>query len=262
MMPALRAEFKKLITVRSTYILSFIALVFVAVVTFYGTGYIRSLKDPFANLVVAGSLTQVASIVGVFGGLVGLLLLAHEYRYNTIVYSLSASNNRSKVLAAKIIAVLAYGLVLSVILGIIGIGLVYLGASSAGHALPHQDINYVTYVFKVFVYTESITLVGLLFAALIRNQVGAIATLFIFPGIFEQLLSLVLKQNTVYTPFAALDQVVQPPVLHGIAAAHTQTSDLGTLTAPRGFLVFLGYLIVGWIVAWYLFLHRDATKQD
>ncbi len=258
MIPELKAEFRKLLTVRSTYLVALIAFIFIALVTFYGTGYKRVITDPFQNLVLAGSVTQVASIVGVFSGLVGLLLLSHEYRYDTIVYSLSASNRRSKVLASKMIAVLSYGLVLALVLGAIGIGLVYAGAAASGHALPHQDINYLAYLFKIVVYTEGITLAGLLFAALIRNQVGAIATLLIFPGIFEQLLGLVLKQNTVYTPFAALSQVVQPPVMHGIAATHTDTANLGSLSAPRGFLVFLGYLVVAWALTWFIFLRRDA----
>lgn len=262
MMSALKAEFKKILSVRSTYVLSLVALLFVGIATFYGTGFKRVLTDPFQNLVLAGSLTQVAMFTGVFAGIVGLLLLTHEYRYNTITYSLTASNSRSKVLAAKIIAVFGYGLVLALLLGIIGLILVKVGASASGHPLPHQDISYATYLLKVITYTESVALVGLLFAALIRNQVGAIVTLLVFPGVFEQLLGLILKRNTVYTPFTAIDQVIQPPVMHGVAATHTDTSALGSLSAPRGFLVFLAYFIVGWAIAWYLFLRRDATKLD
>lgn len=262
MMPTLKAEFKKLLTVRSTYILSLVALAFVALFTFYGTGYKRVITAPFQNLVLAGSITQVASFIGVFTGIVSLLLLGHEYHYNTIVYTLTASRSRSKVLVAKMITVLCYSIVLGVLLGIIGLYLIKLGTSASGHPLPHQDINYLTYLFKVVVYCASTSLVGLLFIALIRNQIGGIVTLLVFPGIFSQLLGLLLKQNTVYSPFVALDQVVQPPVARGIAAAHTQTAELGTLSAPRGFLVFLAYLIVGWAIGWYLFLRRDATKQD
>lgn len=263
MIAMLKAEFKKLLSVRSTYVFALLALVFVAIATFYGTGYKRVLTDPFQNLVAAGSLTHVATFSGIFAGIVSLLLLAHEYRYNTIIYTLTSSNSRNRVLISKIITVLAYGLVLGGLMAIIGLVLVYAGASAAGHSLPHQDINYLTYIFKVVVYCDSVALVGLLFIALIRNQVGALVTLLIFPSTITGLLGLILKQNTVYTPFAALDQVIQPPVVHGIAAVHVDnTAGLGTLSAPKGFLVFLAYLVVGWIVAWYLFLRRDAVKLD
>lgn len=259
MMPTLKAEFRKLLSVRSTYLLALVALIFVGIATFYGTGYKRVLTDPFQNLVLAGSITQVASFTGVFAAIVALLLLAHEYRYNTMVYTLTASNSRSKVMAAKIITVLAYGTALALLLGVIGLLLVKSGAAASGHSLPHQDINYLTYLFKCVVYSAGTSMVGLLFVALIRNQIGALVALLIFPGTINGLLSLILKKNTVYTPFAALDQVVNPPVVHGIAATHADTSSFGSLSAPKGFLVFFIWLVVGWAVAWYLFLRRDAV---
>ncbi len=102
---------------------------------------------------------------------------------------------------------------------------------------------------------------GMLFASLIRNQVGAMAALFIISNPVEGVLSLLLKNNSVYLPFTTLQQVVQPPVINGLSlnpSVRGETS--GSLTGGlRGVLVFLAYLAVGWIVAWYLFLHRGAS---
>jgi ABC-type transport system involved in multi-copper enzyme maturation permease subunit len=268
MTPTLRSEFKKLFTVRSTYVLSLIFLLLMGFLAFYVDGFknvptetLSPLDHAKASLFVAGTITQIANTISVAGALIALLLLAHEYRYNTIVYTLTASNSRSKVLASKIFAILAYVLVFAAVASIIGLGLVYAGVAASGHSIPHQDINYLTYVAKAVFLSEAYAMAGLLFITLIRNQVGAIAALLIIPNTVEGLLSLLLKQNSVYMPFTALQQVVQPPVVNGVIAGHSRVHDSATgyLSAPRGVLVFLAYLAVGWIVAWYLFLRRDAT---
>lgn len=269
MLPAIKAEFRKLLTVRSTYILLFGFLLLGCFFSFYVHGF-KDAGDPAfsgnsaldharASLFVAGSITQMANIISVACALIALLVLAHEYRYNTIVYTLTASNSRSKVFGAKILAVMILVLVYAVLATTILLPLVWAGASAGGHTLPHQTIDYLTYFAKIIFFCESFTLAGLLFITLIRNQVGAIAALLILPNTVEGLLSLLLKNNSVYLPFTALQQVVQPPVLNGIKVGAARDASTGYLSAPRGALVFLVYIIIGYIIGWYLFLKRDAT---
>src|SRR5665213_586187 len=210
---SLKAEFKKLLTVRTTYFISLFFLVLVGFLAFYVDGFKNSppetlgaLGQAKATLFIAGNLTQTASIISVAGGFIGLLLLAHEYRYGTIIYTLSASTSRTKVLLSKIIAVLVFTLVYSAIATTIAVVLMKAGASASGHSLPAQDVNYLTYVAKSVYYAEGFALGGLLFAALIRNQIGAFAALFIIPNPVEGILSLLLKHDSVYLPFTALQQ--------------------------------------------------------
>ena len=150
---------------------------------------------------------------------------------------------------------MAYVFVFSLIVTAIALGLMLAGVAAAGHSLPHQDINYVVYLAKSVFLCEGYALGALLFIALIRNQVGALAVLFILPNTVEGLLSLLLKHNSVYMPFTALQQVVQSPVL---ADAPKRLADTGYLSPAKGALVFLAYLTGSWIVTWYLFLRRDA----
>ena len=266
MIPALRSEFRKLFSVRSTYILSLFFLLLLGFLAFYVQGFknvptetISALDHAKAQQFLAGSITQVANVLSVAGALIALLILTHEYRYNTIVYTLTASNSRSKVLAAKIMAIFIYVFAYSVLATALALILMKAGIAASGHTLPAQNINYLTFFAKIVFFAESFAMGGLLFAALIRNQVGAIAALFIIPNPVEGILSLLLKQNAVYLPFTALQQVIQPPVINGVAAAHVRDNTSGQLSAPRGALVFLAYLLTGWIITWYLFLRRDAT---
>jgi ABC-2 type transport system permease protein len=259
MMPSIKSEFKKLLTVRSTYIISAGFLLLTAIVDLYIHGYKDATvlgKGGSDNLFVAGSVTQIANTLSVAGAIIGLLLLAHEYRYNTIMYTLTASNSRAKVLFSKVAAILIYVFIYSLLAGIISTAMIYAGVALSGHSLPHQDINYLTYLAKIVFTCEAFALVGLLFAALIRNQVGAIAALFVLPNTVEGLLTLLLKHNSVYLPFIALSQVSQAPsqTAHGTSGA-----GLGSLSPTKGALVFMIYLVVGYLIAWYLFLKRDAN---
>lgn len=265
MMPTLKSEFKKILTIRSTYLWLLIALIIVGIYSFYGEGFKDSagfLQHPNKDqlpLFIAGTITQMATFISLFGGIIALLHITHEYRYNTITYTLTASNSRSKVLAAKIVSVLGFIFAYSILLALIGIGLIYAGLAFSHNAIAHQDINYLTYFGKVVFFAEAYGLVGLLFGVLIRNMAGSFAALFIIPGPVEGLLSLILRHNSVYLPFMALAQVIQAPVIAGGHAAHPDNSSTGYLTAPKGAVVFLVYFVIGWAVAWYLFLRRDAA---
>jgi ABC-type transport system involved in multi-copper enzyme maturation permease subunit len=261
MITAVKAEFRKLFTVRSTYVISLLFLALGAFLAFYGYGVQSSnglANNPAARLFVQGSLNMIANVLALAAALIGLLLLAHEYRYNTIIYTLTATNSRSKVLAAKIIAILAYVFVYSVISTAILLAMVFAGVAVSGHAMPTQDINYLTFFAKSVFFCEAFAMAGLLFITLIRNQIGAIAALLILPNTIEGLLSLLLKSKAAYLPFTALQQVVQAAMLPGQAPAHPDPNAI-TISPAKGAVIFLCWLVLGWIVAWILFLRRDAN---
>jgi ABC-type transport system involved in multi-copper enzyme maturation permease subunit len=264
MIPAIRAEFRKLFTVRSTYVISLLFLALGAFFAFYGYGmqssqHLNDSSNPVSGLFVQGSLTMIGNILSVAAALIGLLLLAHEYRYNTIIYTLTSNNSRNKVLTAKILAILAYVFVYSIVSTAILLAMVFAGVAAAGHVMPVQDINYLTFFAKSVFFCEAFALAGLLFIALIRNQIGAIAALLILPNTIEGLLSLLLKSNVAYLPFTALQQVVQPATLAGAVAANPNHPDVISISPARGAVIFLCWLVVGWIIAWILFLRRDAN---
>lgn len=257
MIATLRAEFRKLLTVRSTYIVALFAFVLLGFVAFYGEGYKGSVQTGLAgSLFLAGSITQHSGVLGVFGAIVALMLMTHEYRYNTIAYALTITNRRTKVLLAKIIVVLTYVLVIVLVGGALGLLSMVLGQHLAGHSLPHQDISYMEYLGKMLFYCEGWGLTALLLGVLLRNQIAAFAVLFIAPNTVEGLLSLLLKKHAVYLPFTALAQVISPPT---VGNAVNRVSALGALSPVKGGLVFGAYLIAGWLVAWQLFIRRDAN---
>src|SRR5579863_2328529 len=111
MISAIKAEFLKLLTVRSTYFIVLISFAIVALVAGYGNGYrIDSFRLHNPGILANESGNSII-FVGAILALAGLLLLAHEYRYNTILYTLTSSNNRAKSLAAKIVVVSVFAVI-------------------------------------------------------------------------------------------------------------------------------------------------------
>jgi len=248
MTAALKTELRKLLSVRSTYIVTALVLLLVIIISGYGAGWRlsgRELSDPTQFLSdIFGALNLV-----VFGAVIAVLLVTHEYRYNTIMYSLTISNSRGKVLLAKAVTISIYALVLTVLLAILSPLAAYAGVHLAGNVLAPQTIHFGDVIWRSLFFGWAYGMAGLLLATLIRSQVGAIAALFLVPGVVEQLLAELFGNNAVYLPFTALRQLLNT----------APASAAGTLTPAKGAFVFGIYLVVGWVIAWFLFLRRDAN---
>lgn len=249
MIPALKAEIRKLLSVRSTYVIVALALALEVFMAFFIAGWRADILTLHGSGTLADSVARAIRILSIFPALVGLLLFTHEFRYNTIAYSLTLSNSRSKVLAAKIIVVSVFAIIFTLITGALSPLLTLWGIQVHHLHLITQSIPYGSLLWKGLFYGWGYAMAGLVIAALVRNQIGAIVTLFIVPGTVEAILMLWLKQNIVYLPFNALNTVIG----RGIGTYPN------AITPFHAVLVFCGYLFIGWLIAWVLFIRRDAA---
>lgn len=244
MIHIIHSEFRKLLTVRSTYIVSILALIFCGFVAFYGSGFKSGPTIP-SNAMELIALQSV-TILGLFAAIVAILLVCHEYRYNTIAYTLTISNNRLKVLVAKVLVITTF----AAVLGLIGIGLCLvlfaLGVQISGHVMSSQSFAIWAVIWKVLAYMIGGSLFGLVLGFLFRSLVFSIAAFFIVP-IVEQLLQSVLKVNGNYLPIMAQNQIVQM----------TSAPDVNSPLEAAG--VFALYLVGLWLIAAVLFVRRDAS---
>lgn len=247
-MAALKAEFRKLFTVRSTYIITLLLIAFVIFIAFYVEGW-RLTPNDLHNPAELSSDVFGALGLSVFSGVIGILLITHEYRYNTIIYTLTGNNSRSRVLLSKIIAISVYAVFLTVVIAVLSPTASYLGVHAHGHTLGPQTLHIGDLAWRSLFYGWAYGLVGLLLAALIRVQVGAIVALFVIPSAIEGLLSPLLKHDAVYLPFTAL----------GEAIGNQGFGSATPLSPGKAAVVVTAYLAVGWAVAWVLFLKRDAN---
>lgn len=249
MIPAIKAEFRKLLSVRSTYVFVGVAALFVIFFAGYIEGWRLSgaeLQDP--GLYTSDIVGALTSLPMIFGAMVAILLMTHEYRYNTIMYTLTSANRRTKVLVAKFVVILVFGLLMTAFIAALSPFMSYVGVHLHGNTLVAQDVDYGSIVWRALFNGTGFVMAALLLAVLIRSQVGAIVSLFAIP-IVEQLLSLLLKHNAVYLPFMSLNSVLTNSGVPGSTA----------ISYGNAALVFTGYLAAGWLVAWILFLKRDAN---
>lgn len=246
MLPAIKAEFRKLFTVRSTYVI----VGFMVLLTLIFAGYTEGFK---AKSDLLGSPNHLAtevrnamSAVTVFCGLIAILLFSHEYRYNTIMHTLTSVNRRSKVLLAKIIVMTAFAVGYGLFFGSLAPFVSYLGIQLAGHELAAQTIPYGDLLWRGLFFVWGYAMIGLLLVALTRNQIFSVVALFFIPITIEQILGMLLKNNAIYLPFQALDSVLR------------NSHDLAPKKAAITVII---WLISIWLIAWLLFIRRDATNS-
>lgn len=241
MMPLFHAEVRKLLTVRSTYIISAIAFVLMIFTSFYINGYQGMMSSPdwLSHL-----FSDVSSTAAIFAAIVAVLLMGHEYRYNTIFYTLTSVNSRGKVLVAKIITVVLYTIVLFAALSAVGVAAYCLGvmvSPNTENTVMAPVLTWRNVVMPLF-YTVGFALFGLILISLFRNLIAAIAALFIWPTV-EMMLGGLFKENVKFLPFTALEQV--------------QTGAIWS--AGKAMILVVVYMVAGWALVWYLFYKRDAN---
>jgi ABC-type transport system involved in multi-copper enzyme maturation permease subunit len=247
MFAAMKSEFRKLLTVRSTYVIVGLALLLVVFFAFYATGLKvaqAALADP---KMLAGQAQQAIASTGLLGSLVAVLLVTHEYRYNTIMYTLSASNSRTKTFFAKFFVATLFALFFALLVGVLAPALTSLAIHIKGFDMVPQKLDIVSLLWTVLYTGWGYTVLAFVFAMIIRLQVGAISALFLFPAMGESLLGLLLKAKAIYLPFNSLQAVVgqaSPALLH--------------VSPGKGAAIFFGYAAFGLFISWILFLRRDA----
>ena len=248
MIPELKAEFKKVFTIRSTYIIFAIMIALSIFFGFYIGGWHSDKLELMDPLMIYKVAQQSIDFLAIFPALIGLLLFTHEFRYNTVTYSLTLSNNRSKVFAAKLIVVTILSLVSAAVILTISPLLADWGIHAHGLNMVHQSFYFKAIIWKGLAYGWAYAMAGFAIAALIRNQIGAIVVLFVVPGTVERLLSLLLKNNVVYLPFSSF---------HAMLGSGLEGTTV-TITAIDALYVGLGYIIFSLAISWILFVRRDT----
>lgn len=247
MIPALKSEFRKLFSVRSTYIILGIALVLELIFAFYVTGW-RLGPEQLANVnFLSSQVTSAINILSLLAALISVLLVTHEYRYNTINYALTSSNSRSRVFFAKFLAMSGFVIVFTVIFAALSPLLSLLAVHIRDLPMGHQVFSTSSLLWRVVLAGWGFAVFAFIMASLIRIQVGAIVALFFVPSTVESLLGLLLKKNQVYLPFSALNMLLDVE------------SNGAHISYARAAVVSGAYMLVGLVIAWLVFLRRDAS---
>jgi len=263
---ALRYEWCRLVTLRSTYWL--VAASLISAVTLSGLiawGFSEVDLDtegqPFVMGIIAtqGGAGGVALLIAYVMSLFGVLTFGHEYRHGMIRATLTAVPGRVAVFAAKIVVTaLVTGLtaLLCTAQGVL-VGRLFL----RGLDVWNDDV--VQVVAGVTIYSALFALVGLALAALFRNQIAALVLVLLVPLVGETIVRLVLvlpdaldpvQGAAAYLPFDAGAQMYV--MLHlGDATEFFGYVPPSALAGGVTFAVVTAVLLA---VAGALFVRRDA----
>jgi ABC-type transport system involved in multi-copper enzyme maturation permease subunit len=248
MIAALKSEFRKLLTVRSTYVIFGLSLL---LAIFYA-GFIEGVKGSADYLATNPGLLASESrgailSVGFILAFAGLLLVGHEYRYTSVMYSLTSQNRRYKVLLAKFLAVTAFALLTGLFITFFAPLCTIIGAAISGHEIGPQVYNVWDILWRCMFISWGYAMFAFFLVAIMRNQIGAIVTFLLVPLVGENILTLLLKDNAKYLPFRALQSVGEPAMIQG------------TTNITHQAMVVLVYVAIGLVVSFVLFSRRDAN---
>jgi ABC-2 type transport system permease protein len=271
MTDALRFEWVRIRTLRSTFWLTGLALVLPALLAgllaaFLPDNMWNEMGQALGGALLLGGLTfSPLPLNAIFLAMIGAFAFGHEYRYGTMLQSLAAVPQRNKLMVAKLLVVAGWSLAVAVVGLLINWALV---AGLSGHSLDLTGDPIGPAILGYLFYVVMWGVLGLGIAALVRNLPVTIVFLFVFPLVVEPVLSAVLlfvpgldsiREANNYLPFTA-----------GLATASTFTaSEAGQLTGGAAptvdtpARVVSGLTFALWIAlilspAWVLFKKRDA----
>jgi ABC-2 type transport system permease protein len=189
MTDALRFEWTRIRTLRSTFWLTGLALLLSAVVAGIIAWEMRNdtIDAGRAGVILTGGTTfSPLPFTAVFMGILGVFGFGHEYRHGTILATLSAVPRRGPLALAKCLVLIAWSLVVAVLSVALNWGVARV---LSGQSLPLTDspagpalVGYVCYVVLW-------TLLGLGLGSLLRNLPAALVVLLVFPLVVEPLIS-------------------------------------------------------------------------
>jgi ABC-type transport system involved in multi-copper enzyme maturation permease subunit len=267
---ALSYEWTRIRTVRSTWWLSAIALVFgigLSFVAALGTSMAFDSGSPPSASDMHTMGPGIATQFSFFGApyfvayilaMVGVFAWGHEYRHGMIRATLTALSSRTGAWAAKFLVVGVW---------VLGIALVTMaGATVVGWLWLHDNgIHFFTSdvgwaIVRTLGYTLVFTLIATAFTALIRNQTAALVLLFLWPLAIENVITLLfqvvpgLRDHvglTRFLPFNAGDRIIDR-----LQIGHGLFGD--PLSLWGGIIIFGGITLVAMVLSLVLFRSRDA----
>lgn len=206
---------------------------------------------------IATSVYTLAVALGyIFPALLGALAVTSEFRYHTITASLLAEPRRTRVLLAKLVAAVPFGLAVAVagVLGTVLGGAATLAILGEPTFLGDADM-WRTIALSV-VALVLWTLVGVGFGSVLTNQVAAIVVLLLFTQFVEPLLRILLAT---FDATEAVSKFMPGAAGEAIAGSSLYVSSGLAQLLPSwlGALVLLGYAAVLVVIGRLTTFRRD-----
>jgi ABC-2 type transport system permease protein len=267
---ALRYEFVRIRSLRSTYWLSGLTLLLCGAVAGLAAQFLP--EDAWADsgdrvgalLLTGGTDFSPLPFAAIFMSMIGAFAFGHEYRYNTILSTLAAVPRRAELIVAKILVLVGWSIVVTVLSVLLNWALI---AVLAGESLSLTADPTGPALVGYLCYVVLWSIMGLGLAALLRNLPVAIVLLFLVPLIVEPVISGVIQFVPAFESIREVAYYLPSAAGTGMLQTFT-TGDLGFDASELGIpdqpgrvasgLTFAAWTFVVLLPAWALFHKRDA----
>jgi ABC-2 type transport system permease protein len=280
MTDALKYEWTRLTTLRSTWWVSIGSLVAGAGFTFFMAMALRlstgdiiqgDVNEEDSRFILEGAMTQFSNLdpmfylLGFVSAIMGVLCWGHEYRHGMIRATLTAVPQRWAIFTAKYLVVGAWIAALVVISCMLSLLFTVLWFS--GLDLEYDAGALVGAVLKRVLYSVLLAWLAMSLTALVRHQTFALVMIYLWPMGIETVIKAVVQVidsvsgNDVYEwtrflPFNAGGRIMQN---FGEGGFQDDLEVFGDpLSALGGFLVFGGFTFALTAAAYWSFEKRDA----
>lgn len=269
---AIRAEIAKVLTVRMWWVLLLILVGYIAFLALIMGGLLGALSDqmvdqglpPMPEEAIPPVVYSTASSIGyVFPVLFGALAATAELHHKTLTPTFLANPRRLTVLAAKLVALAAFGLVYGIgaVVGAVGPGAAVLALTGTDTGLGESDTW--ALLGRILIAMTLWAVIGVGLGTLLRSQVMAIIVVLVFTQFLEPILRFGASvwdwtaQLGRFLPGAASDALVG-------ASVYTLMGGGGTGTVEpfewwQGGLVLLGIAVVATVVGYVVTWRKDVT---
>lgn len=203
----IRAELLKLRTTRMFYGTVAAALLFVPLTVAIaiqtagkdGRGAAQTTSEGVRNVLSAASSGTIVVLI------IGILIMAGEFRHNTATSTFLVSPDRKRVVGAKLIAATIVGAGIAVVASVIALAVAipWLAAKHVHVSLFSGDVGVV--LFGAVAATALYALVGVGLGSLIRNQTAAVVVALVWVTVVEGLLITFLPSFGRWLPGGAVE---------------------------------------------------------
>lgn len=254
-MNLIKAELRKLLYSKSTYGL-FLAAIAIAVfgtivvpivISNDETGMFGTLQDQRMVDAVFGK----AIAAYIFAIILGILIMAGEFRHGTAVATFLAAPKRAHVLFAKLLVAALAGALLQLIAALAAIGAGLFALSFFDAVEPSNEV-FLNVVGAALLSGAVLGIVGVAIGSLIRNQLIAIVSTLVWLFVLEPITLLLFVDAAKWLPTGAITGML---ALDFQAGSVLDTNDF--LTPGVAALVLLGYGAVFAVTGLVTSLRRD-----
>lgn len=256
-MNLIKAELRKLLYSKSTYGLVaaavLVAIIGTVTVPFVVSndqlGVFGSLQDP--KMVDAVFAKAVSGYI--FAIILGILIMAGEFRHGTAVATFLAAPKRAHVLIAKLVVAALMGVVLQLFAALASIGAGLFALSFFEDAASPSDTVFLNVTLAAMLSGAVLALVGVAIGSLIRNQLIAIVSTLVWLFVLEPVMLLLFVDAGKWFPTGAITGMLALDL--GNSGIPLDTDAY--LSPGTSALLLLGYGAVFAVTALVTSLRRD-----